>query len=311
MKARFRKYQPDPDFLRIRDLLVGARQAFDQLPNWDLCRWNYARYFVAPLLGGWWYQSEDEGIRFWEDTVGVWEDDQGDVVGVAHVENPRYGEVFFQRHPQHTDPGLLAEMLDYVEEFLVDREKKMLQVYIYEHDEAFQALARQRGYRPDTEHPAFDSEFLTAELPEFTLPAGYVFGSMAQENDVERRRKVLGLGFDHPDPAGWATVSTYEELQRAPDYRKDLDLYVVGPDGEYVSCCVVWRDAVNRMGTLEPVCTHPDFRRQGFGRAVVLEAIRRVAALGVERVGVGSGQPFYEAIGFRKRYTGHTWTKEF
>jgi predicted N-acetyltransferase YhbS len=63
------------------------------------------------------------------------------------------------------------------------------------------------------------------------------------------------------------------------------------------------------MGFFEPVSTHPDFRRRGFGRAVVMEGIRRIAAVGAEKARVGSGQPFYEAIGFRRKYIGYPWTK--
>lgn len=124
------------------------------------------------------------------------------------------------------------------------------------------------------------------------------------------RREIFGRAFNHTDPAEWPSAFAYQELQRAPDYRRDLDLSVVSPDGMYVACCVVWLDARNRMAVLEPVGTHPDFRGRGLGREVVLEGIRRAAALGAERVWVGSGQPFYQAIGFRKALTAYRWTKE-
>jgi predicted N-acetyltransferase YhbS len=65
------------------------------------------------------------------------------------------------------------------------------------------------------------------------------------------------------------------------------------------------------MSMLEPVCTHPDFRQMGLGRAVVIEGIRRAAALGAEKICVGSGQRFYEAIGFQKKTISYRWTKKF
>jgi GNAT superfamily N-acetyltransferase len=202
-------------------------------------------------------------------------------------------------------------MLDYAETTLVDREKNRLSLYVHDYDEALQTLLRERGYRQEMDHPGYDSEFVINELPEIDLPDGYVVQSMAQGGDVALRCKVQGLGFDHPDPSEWATVSEYEQVQQAPDYREDLDLYVKGPDGEYVSCCIVWYDERNRMGVFEPVCTHPGFRRRGFGRAVLMEGIRRVAALGAEKAQVGSGQQFYEAVGFVRKYASYRWTKEF
>ncbi|MFO8009041.1 MAG: GNAT family N-acetyltransferase [Candidatus Brocadiia bacterium] len=92
-------------------------------------------------------------------------------------------------------------------------------------------------------------------------------------------------------------------------HRPDLDLSVVAPDGELASGCIIWHNARNRMGILEPVCTHPDYRRRGLGRAVVLDAIRRAAALGATRAVVDTTKPFYPAIGFREKHTGHMWVR--
>ena len=305
MKTRFRKYEPGQDFLRIRDFLVDTYGAFKRPLNWKIDHWNWARYHPGDMFVG----DLEKNIRFWEDAIGVWESDEGEIVGVVNVEAPRYGEAYFQRHPGYA--FLLEEMLDYAEATLVDREKDELCIWVYDYDGAFQALLQERGYVQDTEHPGCDSEFVITELPKTVLPDGYVVQSMADENNLSLRCKVQGLGFNHVDPAEWNTVFAYEQVQTAPDYRKDLDLYVKGPDGEYVSCCIVWYDAHNRLGVFEPVCTHLGFRRQGFGKAVVLEGVRRIAALGAERAWVGSGLPFYEAVGFEKRCVGYDWKKTF
>jgi predicted N-acetyltransferase YhbS len=303
MKTRFRKYEPE-DFLRVRDFLARTYGAFEKLLNWRIERWNWARYH--PMVFG---PDAEANIRLWEGAVGVWENDTGEIVGVVNVEVPRYGEACFQRHPGYA--FLLEEMLDYAEATLVDREKGELRIWVYDHDEPFQTLLQERGYVRKAEYPGHDSEFVITELPETVLPDGYVVQSMAQGGDIALRCKVQGLGFDHPDPSDWTTVSEYKQVQEAPDYREDLDLYVKGPDGEYVSCCIVWYDAHNRLGVFEPVCTHLGFRRKGFGKAVVMEGVRRIAALGADRAWVGSGLPFYEAIGFEKKYVGYDWTKAF
>jgi len=315
MTARLRKYKPEQDFLRIRDFLVDTYQIIGKPQNWRLERWNYARYFVAPRLGAYGQgepRIEDslKAIGFWEDTIGVWENEGGEIVGVVSTENPGLGRAFIQRHPQYNP--LLAEMLDYAEATFTDKEKNTLKIQIYEYDEVLQAVTQERGYQQDVEHPEYDSEFVIQHLPGPDLPEGYVLRSMAQENDIELRREVFGRAFNHTDPSEWPSAFSYEELQKAPDYRKDQDLYIVGPNGEYVSCCILWYDGKNKMGVLEPVGTHPDHRRRkGFGREVVMEGIRRAAALGAEKVCVGSGQRFYEAIGFQKKYASHTWTGQF
>ncbi len=317
MTAKLRKYRPEQDFLRIRDFLVDTYQIIGKPQNWRLERWNYARHFVAPFRGT--YRQEEpnpedslKAIRLWEDTIGVWQNDENEIVGIVSSESEQYpelGRAFIQRHPQYTH--LLAEMLDYAEATFTDKEKNTLKIQIYEYDEPLQALVQERGYRKETEYPEHDSVFVIKHLPEPKLPEGYVLRSMAEENNIELRREVLGRAFNHTDPSEWASAFTYEELQRAPDYRKDQDLYIVGPDGKYVSCCILWYDEKNKMGVLEPVGTHPDFRLKGFGREVVMEGIRRAAALGAEKVCVGSGQRFYEAIGFEKKWVSYTWMRKF
>jgi len=303
LAARLRRYRPDVDFLRVRDFLSESYHGSDVLLNWRIERWNWSRYH--PTMFG---DDADRNIEFWENAVGVWEDDEGQIVGVVNVESPRCGEAYLHRRPG--SGSVLEKMLDYAEANLADRKTGELGIDVYDHDAPLHALLVERGYQRDSGRPGYDSEYVVEALPEARLPDGYVVRSMAEGGDIALRCKVQGLGFDHPDPADWTTVPEYREVQKAPDYQEEMDLYVQGPDGEYVSCCIAWYDARNRMGILEPVCTHAGFRRRGFGRAVVTEGIRRAAALGAMRVQVGSGQQFYGAIGFRKRHVSYRWRKK-
>ncbi|MFP4394209.1 MAG: GNAT family N-acetyltransferase [Anaerolineales bacterium] len=304
MNAKLREYNPDVDFLRVRDFLSETYQAFGKPLNWRMERWNWARYHPLMFDG-----DAESNIQLWEKAVGLWENAEGEIVGVVNVELPRYGEAYVHRRPGYD--SLLDEMVAYAEANLLDRDDNSLSFFVYEHDTPFQKLLRERGYQQHTDCPGYDSEFVIEGLPEVKLPEGFVVQSMAEGGDLALRCKVMGLGFDHPDPAEWTTPAAYERVQQAPDYRPELDLYVRAPDGEYVSCCIVWYDARNRMGIFEPVCTHPAYRRMGMGRAVMMEGMRRVAALSAETAQVGSGLQFYEAIGFRKICVSYRWSKAF
>jgi ribosomal protein S18 acetylase RimI-like enzyme len=320
MKTAFRQYDHDRDFLRIRDFLVETFSLTAQPLNWRLERWNYARYFITPLLATDGVAEADmaayeAAIRLFDQSTGVWENGAGDIVGVVNIEHADrshrgWGEAFFQRHPAY-DP-LLPEMLDFAEAHLRNRERDLLFIPIYDHDEAFQAVVQARGYQRNEEYTLWDSVLaIKGEPPKYTLPEGYRLQSMADDNDLERRRRAFGLGFNHLDPKDWPSLLSNQELQRAPDYRPDLDLYVVAPNGEFVSFCIAWWDERNRIASLEPVGTVAEYRRQGLARAVVLEAIRRVAAMGAERAFVGSDQAFYLSLGFELTCGGHHWEKEF
>jgi ribosomal protein S18 acetylase RimI-like enzyme len=311
VSAGFRKYEPARDFHRVRTLLVDTYRAFEKPLNWRIERWNYARYFEAPYL------CKDEeitpeksrkAIRSWEDSIGVWEDDPDGIVGAVHTEHPFPGDAFIQRHPRHT--YLLEEMLDYAESNLLDRQKNALRIFVYEHDRDMLSLMEERGYIKVEEDRDFDQEYVLKSVPGLNLPEGYSVMSMADKNDLEGRGRAFGLGFDHPEPIHWPPVHVYEELQKAPDYRKDLDLCIVAPNGEIASFCIVWYDAFNRVGALEPVGTLPNHRRMGLAREVIYEGLRRVSAMGAERVVVGGGQRFYQSIGFEKTHTCYGWTRK-
>jgi GNAT superfamily N-acetyltransferase len=309
MKATFRKYNAEQGFLRVRDFLKETYFAFGKPINWGLERWNWGRYHPS-MFDGRNPAKTAENIRFWKGAVGLWENDAGQIVGVVNTEQPvPVGEAYFQQRP-HYD-FLLAEMFAYAEATLVDPKTGTLRIPIYDYDEPLQTAAEKRGYHKNPDSLGHNAEFLITELPQKNLPEGFEVCSMAEGGNPELRCKVQGLGFDHPDPAVWMTPAEYKEVQQAPDYRQDFDLYVMGPDGEYVTCCIIWYDDVNNIGFFEPVCTHPDFRRRGFGREVMMEGIRRIAALGATKAYVGSSQQFYKSIGFQMKYATYWWTKEF
>ncbi len=310
MSAKLRRYDPSKDFMGVRSLLVETFRGFENPLNWRIERWNYARYFEAPYL------CRDEeitpekseaAIRFWEESVGVWEDDQGQIVGAVHTEYPELGTAFIERHPRHVD--LLEEMLDYAESHLASKEDGRLRLFVHEHDRDLLELVKRRGYQKTEDDWDYDQEYVIGDIPAPDLPGGYTVMSMADGNDLAAKGRAFGLGFNHPDPKDWVPVYVYEELQRAPDYRRDLDLCVVAPDGEIASFCIVWFDEKNRIGVLEPVATVPGHRKLGLAREVIHEAIRRVSAMGAERIIVGGGQEFYESIGFRKTVTCHGWSR--
>ena len=219
------------------------------------------------------------------------------------------GDLWLLRHPeQMADRPLLEAMLDYAEGRWTGAPRYVLFVRDEDHTQA--ALAGERGCQQRPDAVEWDSELVLDTVSDSMIPAGFRLLSMAhEESDLALRARAFGLGFDHQDPADWPSPESYAELQRAPDYRPELDLVLQAPEGEYASFCIGWWDQVNRIGILEPVGTHPDYRRRGLARAVVTEAVRRLAELGAERVWVGAGLPFYESMGFVKRYPITPWVK--
>ena len=323
MTAIRRIYEPNRDFIRIRDFLAQTYNAFPSPFNWGIERWNYARYFVAPMLGS---EGTDPGvpegslnaIAMWESLVGLWENEEGAIVGVACIEHPHpghsgFGEVFVQRHPDHTDQiGLLDDMLAYGEERYVDPSKNRVFTWVYDNDSDLIAVLKRREYERRDEPTSQYLRHTFGDIPDTDLPEGFMIQSMADENDIDKRREIFGRGFNHEDPKDWPSAYAYRELQRAPDYRREHDLVIVAPDGTYAACCIVWFNEVSRVGHLEPLSTHPDYRRMGLGKQILDEGMRRLKALGATYMPMDDGfDPFYLAIGFKAEQTRRPWIKHF
>ena len=315
MNATFTPYRPQPDFIRVRDMLVETVCAFEQPVNWRLERWNYARYFVSPMLGTSGVDPDpagaEAGINRWERSVGLWEDGAGQIVGLVTKEHAEpshssFSEAFLMRRPgwEH----ILPEMLAYAETRLANPLGGSFQIYLYDYDHAARQAAQDRGFAPTDWH-GFDSVLKVGKLPRLKLPRGFRLQSMAEANEIDRRRKAFGLGFNHPDPNDWPSDLAYKELQRAPDYRRELDLSIVDAEGEHAAVCIIWMDDYNKLATLEPVATIPKYRNLGLGSLVVTAAVRRVAELGATEIHVGSGQPFYIKLGFQRQFRNDVWSK--
>jgi len=311
------QYTPDSDFIRVRDFLARTYTLFDAPVNWGIERWNYARYFVAPMLGA--YGTEDgtpqgslDAIKIWEEHTAIWEADE-EIVGVATIEHPDithpgYGEIFVQRHPDHLP--LLDEMLAYGEERFAHPDIGGSWVFVWEDDKPLIEVLERRGYVRNEKRSSSHLEYTISDVPKPAFPNGFVVKTMAEGGDVDKRREIFGRSFNHEDPREWPSRFSYEELMRAPDYAPENDLIAVAPDGTYAACALVWPDRVNRVGHLEPLGTHPGYRKRGLARALLLDGLHRLRAMGMETMPMTGGfDPFYESFGFRKLRTGHMWEK--
>lgn len=100
------------------------------------------------------------------------------------------------------------------------------------------------------------------------------------------------------------TLPAYERLRSLPEYRPELDVVVVALDGALAAYALCWLDPTNHTGEFEPVGTHPQFRRQGLGKVVMQEGLRRLRHHGATTAyvtAIGTNQAarrLYESVGF-------------
>jgi mycothiol synthase len=149
---------------------------------------------------------------------------------------------------------------------------------------------------------------LSEPIPELELQPGFQARHVLESEFEER----VGVHRDAFDPSKF-TLARYARVRSMLGYNPELDLVISTPENTFASFCQVWFSG--GVGYFEPVGTRAAFRRQGLGRAVILEGFRRLKALGAHRAMVFSGtknREFYESCGFRvvNRFKGWSFKLE-
>lgn len=296
MHASLRHYDHASDFDKIGRFLLRTYRTAGEHINWLQPRWEYMHYHFAVR-------------RVDLSSIGVWEAG-GQIVGVVHPEHVM-GEAYCQIDPDHG--GLKAEMLSHAAEHIAASSDgvRRLRIYINDEDEGFQRIAAEMGYVKGEGGEAMSTFAIPRPFPPIPLPDGFRLTSLAADNDLRKVDRVLWRGFDHGDEPEDDGIEDREFMQSAPNYRKDLNIVVVAPDGNFASYCGMWYEPVHSIAYVEPVATDPDYRRMGLGRAAVLEGVRRCGEMGATIAYVGTTQPFYLSFGFRPTYTTPVWQREW
>ena len=144
-----------------------------------------------------------------------------------------------------------------------------------------------------------------AHLPvaDSTPPAGFAIRPLAGGDEVEAYVALHRTVFESKS----MTPAWRARTLHRPEYRPDLDLVAMAPDGRLAAFCICWLDdsAASPSGQIEPLGVHEDFRGLGLGRAILTEGLRRLHRHGVDRVFVetdkdrNAAMGLYQAVGFR------------
>jgi ribosomal protein S18 acetylase RimI-like enzyme len=225
----------------------------------------------------------------------IWEED-GAPVAWAWIRRP--ATLGHEIHPRHRGGALHDELLDWFE---AEVEEEELRVSSLTTDAERLAFLRARGYEIEPAARVFAYHLRElGDLPDPVLPGGYRLRAV-EPADLEARVELHRVVWE----PSRVTVESFSKLQTVWPYRADLDCVAEDPDGSLVAYCLAWLDDANRVGELEPVGTHPDYRRRGLASAVCLFALKRLkeerATLGIVYSIAGSeATALYESIGLRQ-----------
>lgn len=145
---------------------------------------------------------------------------------------------------------------------------------------------------------------LDHEIPEATVPNGYVIRSVAEQGELANRAEAQRDVW-RPWSVGNLMDEDYAIMMQLPGYDRELDVVAVASDGTIAAYVNGWNDDLNKIGDFGPLGTRPAYRRMGLMHAVLLECLHRMQSSGMNRVSVSTGvtnfsaQKLYEGVGFR------------
>jgi ribosomal protein S18 acetylase RimI-like enzyme len=286
------------EFDKMRCLIQDSYSASLRPLNWRLAMLENWNYTSAPRYPHQYFTSR----------AHLWRESQGRLAGCLIR---YYDTVFPQIHPQ--DPALEDQMLAWAEENWFYYEG-FLKTTALENDQDRKALLERRGYIDRGVHSHTRIYDLARDLPVTPLPPGFRIASLADEAGspgwVARRVEV--------ERAVWNSPALDEVWFRgkasSPHYSPAWDLVVVAPDGCYAAFCLVYVDDRNRLAEIDPLGTHPAFRRLGLARAMVTETMHRARQEGLRYLYIQSdpdpdipANRLYASLGPLETYRDHAW----
>ncbi|HVU13011.1 MAG TPA: GNAT family N-acetyltransferase [Phototrophicaceae bacterium] len=273
MPYQIRSIDDEENYWRLRAFL---REVFlcnhRQELSWQAARLDYWRYFINPLND---HYPLSQAIHIFETANGT-------IAGALTVDGR--SNAFLNVHPNLRTPELEQAMLETAENQLAEPDSDGLHhltVWAAQNDalriQMLQKYGYQKGGWPEHQY----GRDLSRPIVESAPVSGYVVRSLGDKDEVPTRAWVSWKAF-HPDEPnenylGW---EWYQDIQRCPLYRRDLDLVTIAPGGEMAAFCTIWYDDVTRTGMFEPVGTSPTHQRKGLGKQIMREGLRRLQQLG-------------------------------
>jgi GNAT superfamily N-acetyltransferase len=284
MKTTHRAYQETAgDFNRLCRFVVDHDGYLRACATWSLGRLADWRYGV--------YDNKTTVPDFWDRNAQLWFDGFGDLAAFAISEN---GDSDFAII---TAPGyrfLFAEILAWILDRWGDRGPRFSTEITAQQTLEIAALER-TGFRRDSTFWTRRFDLTHEPVAQPPLQPGFTIVDMRSHPDYRAQRIMRAAAF-----RGQTSLSE-EELQRqltfynynhaSPIYHPDTDLCVVAPDGRFAAGCEALIDARNLTADIERVCTHPDFRRRGFARAVIHACLCRLRDMGMRTAYIAGYSP--------------------
>jgi mycothiol synthase len=290
-----RKFCGNRDFEVMCNLLVAGRSA------------NNGTYYIHQGDLKWWfyYPPFEEDHR---NETYLWEQPsrQGELLGWALISKYWVGLDVYVTPDLRGSPEA-EHMYRWAEhraaQIAQTEGKRVHWLWIRHDDEVMVGYLRQRGYQCSRGYVHLRRN-LDGTIPSAELANGWRVRSSKGVDEVAARARAQAGAF-HSSVPFERYLERFTRFMQSQVYDPELDVVSVSEEGAIGAFCIVWTDPINQVGLFEPVGTHPGFQRQGFGRAVMMEGLRRLKDRGMKSAIVSTEADnmaaikLYESAGFQ------------
>jgi mycothiol synthase len=226
----------------------------------------------------------------------LWNDPLGQLVGFAILDGDQdSASLIFEFNPGRRGASLEMKIFNWAEAYLRNSTSSISDPFSLEasaSSDNLERIAHLEKYGFDRQAGgAFHLERSLADpIPPPQLPAGFVIRPIRGEVEAEDWIRL------HRIALGTESLTTEYKLamMRTPYYNPEMDLLAVAPDGSLAAYCVCFINVEEntltgqRNGYTDPIATHPDFRRQGLARGLMLTGMALLKDHGMDKACLGT-----------------------
>ncbi|MHA1354903.1 MAG: GNAT family N-acetyltransferase [Candidatus Heimdallarchaeota archaeon] len=250
------------DFDLVHSFLLKLYNLTSKLHNWVPTRFENRKVGACGIP---YEDEEDNEVKIWQDGKKI--------IAVTILEE---SDLYLNTHPDYKFAEL--DMIQWAEEErrnLKDKtvEDDVLNIPTLESDVKRIKLLEKLGFintgfvcysriRPND-----------LEIPDHELPEGYEIKQLDMEIDFHKYLEVISSVFKHCKNM---TEESARFFTKASFYNPDLDLVIVAPDDTFAAFCTIRLESERIIAEFEPVGTHPNHRKLGLAKAVMLEGLKRL-----------------------------------
>lgn len=267
-----RDFHWNEDFELVRNFLVEIFNLTKSLHYMIPSRFENRRF--GPC-GPDYTDEDDKLVKIWDDVDESTPSKEQRIIAVTILDTSPVSYLNIHPDYEHAERNIILAMEELKKAMgkTDDGEVRIAFVTPASHTQR-QELLKELGYEKVGNYGHNRIRPVDLEVPNYNLPDGYSIKHVDVAEEYEKYHEVIGSVFPHCGK--YMTEKSAKTYSEASFYHDGMDLVVVAPDGNFAAFTTIRIDPVSGITEFEPVGTHPNHRKLGLARSIILEGLKRL-----------------------------------